>query len=95
MVDLQSSNVDGHADNDILIFTITIIFNIKNPAMNSMFIHYSVHCLAFYPMGNSSVTHVTFVQFFYFHWATIKHLDVQSNKFKAYDDLVVQLYITT
>ena len=25
--------------------------------------------------GNSSVTHVTFVQFFYFHWATIKHLD--------------------
>ena len=46
-------------------------------------------------MGNSSVTHVTFVQFFYFHWATIKHLDGQSNKFKAYDDVGVQLYITT
>ena len=27
-----------------------VIFNIKNPAMNSMFIHYSVHCLAFYPI---------------------------------------------
>ena len=46
-------------------------------------------------VGNSSVTRVTFVQFFDFHWATIKHLDVQSNKFKAYDDLGVQLYITT
>ena len=45
--------------------------------------------------GNSSVTHVTFVQLFYFHWATIKHLDGQSNKFKACDDLGVQLYITT
>ena len=32
---------------------------------------------------------------FLFHWATIKHLDGQSNKFKAYDDLGVQLYITT
>ena len=29
---------------------LTIIFNIKKPAMNSMFIHYSVHCLAFYPI---------------------------------------------
>ena len=28
-------------------------------------------------------------------WATIKHLDGQSNKFKAYDDVGVQLYITT
>ena len=46
-------------------------------------------------LGNSSVTHVTFVQFFYFHCATIKHLVDQSNKFKAYDDLGVQLYITT
>ena len=48
-----------------------------------------------YIMGNSSVTHFTFFQFFYFHWATIKHLVDQSNKFKAYDDLGVQLYITT
>ena len=47
------------------------------------------------PMGNSSVTHVTFFILFYFHWATIKHLVDQSNKFKAYDDLGVQLYITT
>ena len=47
------------------------------------------------PMGNSSVTHVTFFQFFYFHQATIKHLVDQSNKFKAYDDLGVQFYITT
>ena len=46
-------------------------------------------------MGNSSVTHVTFFQFFYFHQATIKHLVDQSNKFKAYDDLGVQFYITT
>ena len=46
-------------------------------------------------MGNSSVTHVTFFQFFYFHWATIKHLVDKSNKFKAYDDLGMQLYITT
>ena len=46
-------------------------------------------------MGNSSVTHVTFFQFFYFHWATIKHLVDQSNKFKVYDDLGVQLYVTT
>ena len=46
-------------------------------------------------MGNSSVTHVTFFQFFYFHQATIKHLVVQSNKFKAYGDLGVQFYITT
>ncbi len=46
-------------------------------------------------MGNSSVTHVTFVLFFYFHWATIKHLVDQSNKFKAYDHLGVQLYVTT
>ena len=38
-------------------------------------------------LGNSSVTHVTFFQFFYFHWATIKHLVDKSNKFKAYDDL--------
>ena len=45
--------------------------------------------------GNSSVTHVTFFQFFYFHQATIKHLVDQSNKFKAYDDLGVQFYITT
>ena len=45
--------------------------------------------------GNSSVTHVTFFQFFYFHRATIKHLVVQSIKFKAYDDLGVQFYITT
>ena len=45
--------------------------------------------------GNSSVTHVTFFQFFYFHQATIKHLVVQSNKFKAYGDLGVQFYITT
>ena len=45
--------------------------------------------------GNSSVTHVTFFQFFYFHWATIKHLVDQSHKFKAYDDLGAQLYITT
>ena len=46
-------------------------------------------------VGNSSVTHVTFFQFFYFHQATIKHLVDQSNKFKAYDDLGVQFYITT
>ena len=46
-------------------------------------------------MGNSSVTHVTFFQFFYFHQATIKHLVDQSNKFKAYYDLGVQFYITT
>ena len=46
-------------------------------------------------LGNSSVTHVTFFQFFYFHQATIKHLVDQSNKFKAYDDLGVQFYITT
>ena len=45
--------------------------------------------------GNSSVTHVTFFQCFYFHWATIKHLVDQANKFKAYDDLGVQLFITT
>ena len=45
--------------------------------------------------GNSSVTHVTFFQFFYFHRATIKHLVVQSNKFKAYGDLGVQFYIST
>ena len=32
---------------------------------------------------------------FYFHQATIKHLVDQSNKFKAYDDLGVQFYITT
>ena len=46
-------------------------------------------------MGNSSVTHVTFFQFFHFHQATIKHLVDQSNKFKANDDLGVQFYITT
>ena len=46
-------------------------------------------------MGNSSVTHVTFFQFLYFHWATIKYLVDQSNKSKAYDDLEVQFYITT
>ena len=46
-------------------------------------------------MGNSSVTHVTFFQFFYFYRATIKHLVVQSNKCKAYGDLGVQFYITT
>ena len=45
--------------------------------------------------GNSSVTHVTFFQFFYFHCAIIKHLVDQSNKLKVYDDLGVQLYITT
>ena len=61
-----------------------IPFWVRNNALNE-----------FQYMGNPSVTHVTFVQFFYFHWATIKHLDVQSNKFKAYDDLGVQLYITT
>ena len=49
----------------------------------------------YHHMGNSSVTHVTFFQFFYFHQATIKHLVVQSNKFKAYGDLGVQFYITT
>ena len=46
-------------------------------------------------MGNSSVTHVTFFQFLYFHRATIKYLVDQSNKSKAYDDLEVQFYITT
>ena len=46
-------------------------------------------------LDNSSVTHVTFFQFFYFYWATRKHLVDQSNKFKAYDELGVQLYITT
>ena len=45
--------------------------------------------------GNSSVTHVTFFQFLYFHRATIKYLVDQSNKSKAYDDLEVQFYITT
>ena len=45
--------------------------------------------------GNSSVTHVIFFQFFYFHQATIKDLVVQSNKCKAYGDLGVQFYITT
>ena len=29
---------------------LTIIFNIKKPAINSMIIHYSVHCLAFCPI---------------------------------------------
>ena len=52
-------------------------------------------CRSVKQLGNSSVTHVTFFQFFYFHWATIKHLVDKSNKFKAYDDLGVQLYITT
>ena len=62
---------------------------------------YIVHCcddksiLMHSVKGNSSVTHVTFFQFFYFHQATIKHLVVQSNKFKAYGDLGVQFYITT
>ena len=44
-------------------------------------------------MGNSSITHVTFVQSFYVHWATIKHLVDQSNKFEAYDDLGLQNFV--
>ena len=47
MVDFQSSNVDGHADNDILIFMFHASYH-KKPAMNS--IHYSVHCFVFCPI---------------------------------------------
>ena len=55
MVDFQSSNVDGHADNDIglLIFMFQASYHniyYKKPAMNSMFIPYSVHCFVFCPV---------------------------------------------
>ena len=43
MVDFQSSSVDGHVDDDLLILCamplnviVGIVFNIKNPAMNSV-----------------------------------------------------------
>ena len=41
MVDFQSSDVDGHVDNDLLILCFMV----------SMFIHYPVHCLAYCPIN--------------------------------------------